>query len=103
VFAAADFDHWRHALADFPGEWAPSLRPQDLADDPQVRANGYLADVDLGNGATLPMVPAPAQFDGQPGRPQRAPEQGEHTEAVLLELGLSWAELTALKERKVII
>lgn len=102
VFAARDFDEWRHALADFPGEWAPSLRPQDVADDPQVRANGYLADVDLGNGGTLPMVPAPVRFDGQPSRPQRAPEQGEHTETVLLELGLSWSDLAALKSRGII-
>ena len=43
------------------------------------------------------MVTTPVQFDEQPGRPTRAPEHGEHTEAVLLELGLSWDEIAALK------
>jgi crotonobetainyl-CoA:carnitine CoA-transferase CaiB-like acyl-CoA transferase len=97
VFAGRDFDDWRLVLAGFAGEWAPSLRPAELAADPQVRANGYLAAVDLGNGDTLPQVPVPVRFDGHAGPPERAPEHGEHTEAVLLELGLSWSEIGALK------
>ncbi|RAY12669.1 CoA transferase [Actinomadura craniellae] len=102
VFAERDFAAWRQVLAGFAGTWAPSLQPHELADDPQVRANGYLADVDLGGGPPLPMVAAPARFDGRPGRPARAPEHGEHTEAVLLELGLTWDELGALRDDGVI-
>ena len=98
VFASRTFAHWQRALAGFPGEWAPSQQPHELVDDPQVRANGYLAAVDLGEDRTLPMVAAPVRFDGEPGRPRRAPEHGEHTEAVLVELGLSWAEITELKD-----
>jgi crotonobetainyl-CoA:carnitine CoA-transferase CaiB-like acyl-CoA transferase len=60
-------------------------------------ANGYIADVEMLNGATLPMVTPPVQFDEEPGRPTRAPEHGEHTEEVLLALGLSWDELATLK------
>ena len=97
VFARRDLDAWRRALADFPGEWAPVQRPAELHDDRQVQANGYIAAVDVGEGGPLPMVTTPVQFDEQPGRPTRAPEHGEHTEAVLLELGLSWAEIGALK------
>ena len=57
----------------------------------------------MGNGVSLPLVTSPVQFDEQPGRPSRAPEHGEHTEAVLLELGLTWDEIGDLKDQGVII
>ena len=57
----------------------------------------------MGNGVSLPLVTSPVQFDEQPGRPSRAPEHGEHTEAMLLELGLTWDEIGGLKDQGVII
>jgi crotonobetainyl-CoA:carnitine CoA-transferase CaiB-like acyl-CoA transferase len=54
-------------------------------------------------GATLPLETAPEQFDERPAAPTRAPEHGENTESVLLELGLSWADITDLKERGAIL
>jgi crotonobetainyl-CoA:carnitine CoA-transferase CaiB-like acyl-CoA transferase len=76
--------------------------PAEVHDDPQVRANGYVAGVGTGNGSALPMVATPVQFDGARGAPTRAPEAGEHTEEVLLELGLGWDDIAALKERGVV-
>jgi crotonobetainyl-CoA:carnitine CoA-transferase CaiB-like acyl-CoA transferase len=52
---------------------------------------------------TLTVVAPPVQFDGQPAPPRRAPELGEQTEEVLLELGLSWNELAELKESGAIL
>jgi crotonobetainyl-CoA:carnitine CoA-transferase CaiB-like acyl-CoA transferase len=103
IFAERTFDEWRHTLSQFGGEWAPSQLPHELAHDPQVQANGYFADVDVGNGHSLPVVTAPVQFDQQPSRPTRAPEHGEHTETVLLDLGLTWDEISDLKSRKAIL
>jgi len=52
---------------------------------------------------TIPLVVSPVQFDETPGRPTRAPEHGEHTEAVLLELGLSWDDIAELKRQGAIL
>jgi crotonobetainyl-CoA:carnitine CoA-transferase CaiB-like acyl-CoA transferase len=102
VFARRDFAAWRRILADFEGEWVPSLRPDELPADPQVVANRYLAEVDLGNGHFLPLVAVPVQFDGHAPESRRAPEPGEHTEVVLQELGFSWEQIGELKDRKAI-
>jgi crotonobetainyl-CoA:carnitine CoA-transferase CaiB-like acyl-CoA transferase len=103
IFAERDFGHWLAALAGFAGEWAPVQTPEEVHDDPQVRANGYVAPTDMGNGVSLALVTSPVQFDEQPGRPSRAPEHGEHTEAVLLELGITWDEIGNLKDQGAII
>ena len=30
--------------------------PREVHDDPQVQANAYVADVDVGNGVSIPLV-----------------------------------------------
>jgi crotonobetainyl-CoA:carnitine CoA-transferase CaiB-like acyl-CoA transferase len=104
IFAERDFDEWRRILThEFEGEWVATQSPHDIVDDPQVQANSYIAEVEMLNGTSLPMVTPPVQFDEQPGRPTRAPEHGEHTEAVLLDLGLTWDEIAALKAERAIL
>ena len=102
AFAERPLAEWRVRLADFAGEWTVVQEPAELYEDPQVVANGYVADVPMSDTVSLPMVSAPVQFDEAPSRPSRAPELGEHTESVLLDLGLDWSAIGALKQRGVI-
>ena len=48
----------------------------------------------------LPNVPV--QFDERPPALRRAPEHGEHSEMVLLELGYTWEQIGALRDDGVI-
>jgi crotonobetainyl-CoA:carnitine CoA-transferase CaiB-like acyl-CoA transferase len=70
---------------------------EELLDDPQVLANGYLRDVESASGTTFRMVPSPIQFDEEPPDLTRAPEHGEHTDQVLEELGLDMDAILDLK------
>lgn len=82
--------------------WAPMQSCDDIAADPQVRATGGIIPYD--GAAGLPeQLASPVDFLGTPGSPGRlAPEVGQHTEDVLLEMGHTWEEVAALKDRGVI-
>jgi crotonobetainyl-CoA:carnitine CoA-transferase CaiB-like acyl-CoA transferase len=98
TFGSRPLDHWRAALDSFEGVWSPFQTLDELFDDLQVRANGYLPTMTAGNGQEVALVASPAQFDEEPVSVSRAPEHGEHTEAVLLDAGYDWDDLAKLKE-----
>jgi crotonobetainyl-CoA:carnitine CoA-transferase CaiB-like acyl-CoA transferase len=98
TFAAHDLDWWCRRLATFRGVWAPVRTPHEQHGDPQVAANGYLAPIETMGGATLATPANPVQFDETAPSVRGAPEHGQHTEEVLLEAGLSFDELAALKK-----
>jgi len=103
VFASRTFEEWKEALATAEGVWAPVQTARELHDDPQAVVNGYLREVDPGTGKTFTLVANPVQFDETPPDLRPAPEHGQHTEEVLLELGLSWEDIAGLKESEAIL
>jgi crotonobetainyl-CoA:carnitine CoA-transferase CaiB-like acyl-CoA transferase len=101
-FAARTFEECKALLAGIDAPWAPVQAVEELLDDPQVLANGYLGDVVVDGGPSYRLPTVPVQFDEQPPALRRAPEHGEHSEMVLLELGYTWEQIGALQEAGVI-
>ncbi len=97
VFATRTLEEWKAALAGIKGVWAPVQSAGEVLNDPQALANGYVADVEAPNGTSFRLVPSPLQFDEQPAHLTRAPEHGEHTDAVLQDLGYSMEDIIQLK------
>jgi crotonobetainyl-CoA:carnitine CoA-transferase CaiB-like acyl-CoA transferase len=103
AFAARTLEEWRARLATMEGPWAPMQTPDEISDDAQAIANGYLAEVDGGDKGRFQLVTNPVQFDERVPQLRPCPEMGQHTEEVLLEVGLSWEDILALKEAGAIV
>jgi len=101
-FASRTFDEWKSLLAGIDAPWAPVQAVEELLDDPQVLANDYLGEVVIEGGPTYRLPNVPVQFDERPAALRRAPEHGEHSEMVLLELGYTWEQIGALHDAGVI-
>lgn len=102
AFAERTFEEWKEELLDAEGVWSPYQVPLELHDDPQVLANGYLRPIESDQGG-FSVVGNPVQFDNAPPELQGAPQHGEHTETLLLELGYDWDDIIRLKDAGAIL
>jgi crotonobetainyl-CoA:carnitine CoA-transferase CaiB-like acyl-CoA transferase len=80
------------------GVWSPLQTPLEVHDDPVVLANEFIRDLDTSSGHKLAVANNPVQFNGEPPVTGAAPEHGQHTEEILLDLGMDWDEIIAHKD-----
>jgi crotonobetainyl-CoA:carnitine CoA-transferase CaiB-like acyl-CoA transferase len=82
--------------------FAPITKPQELFDDPHLNATGGLAPIRMNDGSTSKVPLMPFTLGGErPGIRIQPPLLGEHTSALLKEVGYSDAQIAELKTQNI--
>ena len=80
----------------------PILSMEELANEPSLRKTGTIVEVDHPKRGKYLTVGNPIKMSDSPTEVTRSPLLGEHTDAVLAELGYAAADVAALRVQKVI-
>jgi crotonobetainyl-CoA:carnitine CoA-transferase CaiB-like acyl-CoA transferase len=97
MFAARTLAEWTATFATLDCPWAPVQNTLEVANDPQARANGYLATVRRDDGSTYELVASPVRFDRGSEELRPAPAFAADTDAILAELGYDEDAMIELK------
>jgi alpha-methylacyl-CoA racemase len=89
---------WRELLEDADVCFAPVLTHEQTAQHPHHAARNSFVDV----GGESQVAPGPRFARTPAGAPRRAPVPGADTRAILAELGVNAAEITALEQSQVV-
>jgi crotonobetainyl-CoA:carnitine CoA-transferase CaiB-like acyl-CoA transferase len=103
TIGSQDLAHWEKAFAGFEGVWDVVRTAREVHDDEQAQLNGYLPRATNTSGIEFALAASPVQFDETPLNLDRAPEHGEHTDALLAELGYSDEDIIEFKINSVVL
>lgn len=105
VFATKTRDEWIKHFEETEVDlvYAPVQSIHEVITDPQVLANEYIVEFDHPSFGRIKVVGLPYKFSKTPASISRAaPEFGQHTEEVLLDMGYTWDDIVQLKEKQMI-
>ena len=103
TFRTRSTAEWMKRLRALGIRCAPVRDYLEVMQDEGVWANGYLQRFEHPEHGEVTTLGCPIRLSDTPARPGRfAPEIGQHTEEVLLELGLGWDEIGALRRARAI-
>jgi len=98
-FKAKTTEEWAAILDRIEVRYAPVNDYAQAASDPLVTTNKYIVELEDFNGETRRVVGSPIKMSDTPTSPSAsAPELGQHTEEILLELGYTWEQIGELRD-----
>ncbi len=103
VLATRSRDEWAPIFDEHDVWWAKVQTTMEFRADKQARKAGCFIQAPLADGEVVDMVATPVDFGtSQWFVREPPPELGQHTELVLMELGIDWDHIEALKSSGVI-
>ena len=97
-FASKPRNEWLGILKREGCIASPVQSPMEVSSDPQAIANSYFIHADHPVWGNVKLVGFPWAFSETPASWRReAPEFGQHTEEILLEMGYSWEDIATFK------
>lgn len=84
--------------------FAPVVTTEDLFEDPQLNAHGFLVTQRMPDGSTAKLPKLPVEMNGHDlGLKLEAPQLGEHSRQILRELGYAAGAIDDLATRQVVV
>ena len=100
VFGSQPMAHWYEVLDQADITFGAVQTPADVVRDPQLRENEVVVPLEGAGGNLTSTISSPIRVHGVTKVPaKRAPELGEHNDAVLKELGFDAHEIDDLRAR----
>ncbi len=104
VLASKNMEGWERRFREHNCIYGRVQTPLEVTDDPQAIANDFFAKMQHPAAGEMKLVNTPVKFCQNPASIKTpAPEVGQHTEEILLELGYSWEDIQQFKQQKVIL
>src|ERR1700761_2399807 len=90
IFGSQPMSHWNEVFSGVHVTFGPVREPQEVINDPQLRANDIVVPLDGAGGKLTSTISSPLQVHGVAKAPaRRAPSLGEHNKQVLEQLEFS--------------
>ena len=103
IFAGQPMHYWERALEDADIPYSVVATLDDVVADKQMEANGVFVEIDDPVLGRVRSVNTPMRIEGHSTvTPTPAPRLGEHTRAILAEIGLSEQQIDDLAQRRVV-
>jgi crotonobetainyl-CoA:carnitine CoA-transferase CaiB-like acyl-CoA transferase len=99
IFRSRTLDEWVAAFDGVDTCFAPVHTTEGAVDDPQLRARGMVTDVEHPRYGNVRALGSMLRFDGESPSPRNwITQPGDHTHAILLDLGYGDADITSLRD-----
>ncbi|HUE38072.1 MAG TPA: CoA transferase, partial [Candidatus Binatia bacterium] len=100
IFASKSREEWAAIFDRYELIWAPVQTVLEAARDPQAIALDAFQEIEHKTGQRISLVKTPIEFSATPPAIRHgAPELGQHTEEVLLEMGYGWDDIAKLRDQ----